>query len=84
MNRFCLRGLFFVCMALMAGGCQQAKGPAVARVGPIDISLAELKGRLEFLPLRYRTHLKARITRQIDKLRKSLEPAARPVVSRAL
>src|SRR5205807_8571883 len=33
-----------------------------------------LKGRMEFLPLRYRTHLKARITRQIDKLRKSLEP----------
>jgi hypothetical protein len=29
---------------------------------------------MEFLPLRYRTHLKARITRQIDKLRKSVEP----------
>ena len=38
-----------------------------------------LKGRMEFLPLRYRTHLKARITRQIDKLRKSLEPARAPV-----
>jgi len=34
-----------------------------------------LKGRMEFMPLRYRTHLRARITRQIDKLRKSLEPA---------
>jgi beta-N-acetylhexosaminidase len=34
-----------------------------------------LKGGMEFMPLRYRTHLKARITRQIDKLRKSLEPA---------
>jgi beta-N-acetylhexosaminidase len=33
-----------------------------------------LKGRMEFMPLRYRTHLKARITRQIDKLRKSVEP----------
>jgi beta-glucosidase-like glycosyl hydrolase len=33
-----------------------------------------LKSRMEFLPLRYRTHLKARITRQIDKLRKSVEP----------
>jgi beta-N-acetylhexosaminidase len=42
-----------------------------------------LKGRMEFLPLRYRTHLKARITRQIDKLRKSLEPA-RPLVTRTL
>jgi beta-N-acetylhexosaminidase len=38
-----------------------------------------LKGRMEFVPLRYRTHLKARITRQIDKLRKSLEPARAPV-----
>ena len=34
-----------------------------------------LKARMEFMPLRYRTHLKARITRQIDKLRRSLEPA---------
>ena len=34
-----------------------------------------LKGQMEFMPLRYRTHLKARITRQIDKLRKSVEPA---------
>ena len=33
-----------------------------------------LKSRMEFVPLRYRTHLKPRITRQIDKLRKSLEP----------
>jgi beta-glucosidase-like glycosyl hydrolase len=31
-----------------------------------------LKSRLEFMPLRYRTHLKARITRQIEKLRKSM------------
>ena len=31
-----------------------------------------LKGRVDFLPLRYRTHLKARITRQIEKLRKSV------------
>jgi beta-N-acetylhexosaminidase len=34
-----------------------------------------LKARMEFMPLRYRTHLRGRITRQIDKLRKSLEPA---------
>ena len=33
-----------------------------------------LKGKIEFVPLRYRSHLKPRITRQIDKLRKSLEP----------
>src|SRR5262249_43472800 len=31
-----------------------------------------LKGRIEYVPLRYRTHLKTRITRQIEKLRKSL------------
>jgi len=42
-----------------------------------------LKARMEFLPPRYRTHLRARITRQIDKLRKSLEPA-RTLVSRTL
>ena len=35
-----------------------------------------LKARIEFEPLRYRTHLKARITRQIDKLRRSLEPVS--------
>ena len=31
-----------------------------------------LKGRFEFVPLRYRTHLKARITRQTEKLRRSI------------
>jgi beta-N-acetylhexosaminidase len=39
-----------------------------------------LKGRIEFVPLRYRTHLRARITRQIEKLRKSvIEAGPRPV-----
>jgi beta-N-acetylhexosaminidase len=39
-----------------------------------------LKGQIEFVPLRYRTHLKARITRQIDKLRKIVTPVGpRPV-----
>jgi beta-N-acetylhexosaminidase len=42
-----------------------------------------LKGRMEYVPLRYRTHLKARITRQIDKLRRSLEPA-RELATRTL
>jgi beta-glucosidase-like glycosyl hydrolase len=36
--------------------------------------IVALKARLEFVPLRYRTHLQARITRQIEKLRKSVEP----------
>jgi beta-N-acetylhexosaminidase len=31
-----------------------------------------LKKRIEYVPLRYRTHLKTRITRQIEKLRKSV------------
>jgi beta-N-acetylhexosaminidase len=31
-----------------------------------------LKGRMEFVPQRYRAHLKARITRQIERLRKSV------------
>jgi beta-N-acetylhexosaminidase len=39
-----------------------------------------LKARIEFVPLRYRAHLKPRITRQIEKLRKSVvEVRARPV-----
>jgi beta-N-acetylhexosaminidase len=36
----------------------------------VDRILA-LKGTIEFVPLRYRAHLKARITRQIERLRKS-------------
>src|SRR5262249_34546089 len=32
----------------------------------------KLKGRIEFVPLRYRAHLKARINRQIEKIRKSV------------
>ena len=39
-----------------------------------------LKGRGEFAPLRYRTHLKARISRQVEKLRNSVvEISARHV-----
>ena len=39
-----------------------------------------LKGRAEFTPIRYRTHLKARISRQIEKLRHSVvETSARHV-----
>jgi beta-N-acetylhexosaminidase len=42
----------------------------------LDESLARiltLKQRMDFLPLRYRTHLRARISRQIEKLRKTVE-----------
>jgi hypothetical protein len=39
-----------------------------------------LKARIEFVPLQYRAHLKARITRQIEKLRKAVvEVSARAV-----
>ena len=39
-----------------------------------------LKSRAEFAPLRYRTHLKARITRQVEKLRHAVvETTARHV-----
>ena len=42
--------------------------------------ILRLKHSIEFIPLRYRSHLKARITRQIEKLRTSLvETAARDV-----
>jgi beta-N-acetylhexosaminidase len=39
-----------------------------------------LKGQMEFVPLRYRAHLKTRITRQIERLRRSvIEIGPRPV-----
>ncbi len=42
--------------------------------------ILRLKTRMEFAPLRYRTHLKARISRQVDKLRSSVvETSARHV-----
>jgi beta-N-acetylhexosaminidase len=42
--------------------------------------ILSLKGQIEFVPLRYRAHLKARITRQIERLRKStVEAGSRPV-----
>jgi beta-glucosidase-like glycosyl hydrolase len=34
--------------------------------------ILSVKGRIQFIPLQYRAHLKARITRQIEKLRKSV------------
>jgi beta-N-acetylhexosaminidase len=34
-----------------------------------------LKARIEFVPLRYRAHMQARITRQVEKLRRSLVEA---------
>ena len=40
-----------------------------------------LKGRIEFVPLRYRTHLKSRINRQIERLRKTVADAGAPVVT---
>jgi beta-N-acetylhexosaminidase len=46
----------------------------------VDRILA-LKAQIEFLPPRYRTHLKARITRQIDKLRKTVTPVAARAVT---
>jgi beta-N-acetylhexosaminidase len=41
--------------------------------------ILSLKAQIEFVPLRYRAHLKPRITRQIEKLRAVVEPAPRPV-----
>ena len=38
-----------------------------------------LKSRVGVEPLRYRTHLKARISRQVEKLRNSIEIGARHV-----
>ncbi|PYS06308.1 MAG: hypothetical protein DMG12_04515 [Acidobacteria bacterium] len=38
--------------------------------------ILRLKHSIEFIPLRYRSHLKARITRQIEKLRTSLAETA--------
>ena len=41
--------------------------------------ILSLKAQIEFVPLRYRAHLKPRITRQIEKLRAVVELAPRPV-----
>jgi beta-N-acetylhexosaminidase len=42
--------------------------------------ILSLKGQMQFVPLRYRAHLKARITRQIERLRKStVESGSRAV-----
>jgi beta-glucosidase-like glycosyl hydrolase len=39
-----------------------------------------LKARVEYMPLRYRAHMQARITRQVEKLRRSIaEPAPRVI-----
>jgi beta-glucosidase-like glycosyl hydrolase len=46
----------------------------------VDRILA-LKAKIEFVPLRYRAHLKARITRQIERLRKSTVEATSRTVS---
>jgi len=43
--------------------------------------ILSLKSQIEFVPLRYRGHLKLRLTRQIEKLRRSVvEVGARPVI----
>src|SRR6185369_194817 len=40
-----------------------------------------LKGTIEFAPIRYRAHLKARITRQIEKLRRAAIETGPPVLT---
>jgi beta-N-acetylhexosaminidase len=60
-----------------------AKKSAVLR-RRVDESVERIlacKRRLEFIPLQYRAHLRARITRQIEKLRKSVQEVERPVVT---
>ena len=52
--------------------------------GRVDESvnrILNLKKRIQFVPLRYRSHLKTRITRQIEKLRKSVIPVGARVVT---
>jgi len=49
------------------------KSPALQRrVDESVLRISALKARIEFVPLRYRAHVKARITRQIEKLRRSV------------
>lgn len=43
--------------------------------------ILELKSRIEFTPVRFRVHLRARITRQIDRLRESLVEAGAGAVT---
>jgi beta-N-acetylhexosaminidase len=51
------------------------------RVDESTARIMALKNRIEFIPLRYRAHLRARITRQIEKLRKSLVEVSPDVVT---
>jgi beta-N-acetylhexosaminidase len=51
------------------------------RVEESAARILTLKDRVEFIPLRYRAHLRARITRQIEKLRKSIVPVSADAVT---
>lgn len=55
---------------------REARGSAALRKRVDDSvqRILDLKARIEFVPLRYRAHIKARLIRQIEKLRRSLEP----------
>jgi beta-N-acetylhexosaminidase len=60
-----------------------ARGSAVLR-RRIDTSIERilaLKAGIEFVPLRYRAHLKPRITHQIEKLRRSVVEISPPAVT---
>ncbi|HLH31939.1 MAG TPA: glycoside hydrolase family 3 N-terminal domain-containing protein, partial [Terriglobia bacterium] len=62
---------------------QAARGSAVLR-RRVDESvdrILSLKAQIQFVPLRYRSHLKPRITRQIERLRKSVIEIGPRVVS---
>ena len=54
-----------------------------ARVDASVQRILEVKRRISPLPLRYRTHMRARVSRQIDKLRKSVEVEARAATAQA-
>ena len=43
--------------------------------------ILSLKNRIEFSPIRYRAHLKARVTRQIEKLRRTVIETGSPVLT---
>jgi hypothetical protein len=45
--------------------------------------ILELKNRLQFTPLRYRSRLKARIVRQIERLRATVDQRSRTAVGRS-
>ena len=58
MNRYCLRGLFFIALSGVFCACQKAsQGPTIAKVGSLSIPLTDLQVRMSDTPPAYQSYL---------------------------